>query len=92
MEKHPLAVALLCLVTNAALAAHTLQREIGSGEIDGVRVVYGVYLLKERTVWAPRCGSDEVDGLAAPPADAEAFNEFSNAVLQSQRITALLAT
>jgi len=82
----------LSVVTNAALAAHTLQREIGDGNIEGMRVVYGVYLLKERTVWAPRCGSDEVDGLAAPPADAEAFIEFSNAVLQSQRITALLAT
>ena len=82
----------LSVVTNAALAAHTLQREIGSGEIDGVRVVYGVYLLKERTVWAPRCGSNNVGGLVAPPTDAEAFIEFSNTLLQSQRITALLAT
>ena len=82
----------LSVVTNAALAAHTLQREIGGGEIDGVRVVYGVYLLKERTVWAPRCGSDEVDGLAAPPADTEAFGEFSNAVLRSQRIVTLLSS
>jgi len=82
----------LSVVTNAALAAHTLQREIGSGEIDGVHVVYGVYLLKERTVWGPRCGSDEVIGLAEPPADAAAFIEFSNAVLQSQRIAELLAT
>jgi hypothetical protein len=32
-----------------------------------------------------------VIGLAAPPADAEAFIEFSNAVLCSQRIAALLA-
>jgi len=82
----------LSVVTNAALAAHTLQRQIGSGEIDGVGVVYGVYLLKERTVWAPRCGSNEVAGLAAPPTDTEAFIEFSNAVIQSQRIAALLAT
>jgi len=82
----------LSVVTNAALAAHTLQREIGSGEINGVRVAYGVYLLKERTIWAPRYGRDEVDGLAAPPADTEAFIEFSNAVLQSQRIAALLAS
>ncbi len=81
----------LSVVTNAALAAHTQQREIGSGEIDWVGVVYGVYLLNERTVWAPRCGSNEVDGLAAPPADTEAFIEFSNAVFQSHRIAELLA-
>jgi carbonic anhydrase len=80
----------LSVVTNAALAAHTLQREIGSAT-DGVRVAYGVYVLADRTVWAPRCISDEVIGLAAPPSDAEAFIEFSNAVLRSQRIAALLA-
>jgi carbonic anhydrase len=80
------------VVTNAALAAHTLQREIGEeGAEDGVRTAYGVYLLTERTVWAPRCGSDEVIGLAAPPADAQGFVEFSDAVLRSQRIAALLA-
>lgn len=80
----------MAVVTNAALAAHTLQREIGDGSADGVRAVYGVYVLSERTVWAPRCGSDRVVGLAAPPADAGAFVEFSRAVLRSQRITALL--
>jgi len=80
----------LSVVTNAALAAHTLQREIG-GATDGVRVAYGVYVLADRTVWAPRCGGDEVIGLAAPPADVEAFIGFSNSVLRSQRIAALLA-
>ena len=81
----------LAVVTNAALAAHTLQGEIGGGATDGVRVAYGVYVLADRTVWAPRCGNDEVIGLAAPPADAGAFIGFSNAVLRSERIAALLA-
>jgi carbonic anhydrase len=81
----------MSVVTNAALAAHTLQHEIEGGATDGVRVAYGVYVLADRTVWAPRCGSDEVIGLAAPPADKEAFIEFSNAVLRSERIAALLA-
>jgi len=81
----------LSVVTNAALAAHTLQRELGDGSAGGVRVAFGVYVLADRTVWAPRCGSDEVVGLAAPPADAEAFVEFGNAVFRSERIAALLA-
>lgn len=81
----------LSVVTNAALAAHTLQREISDGSAGGVRVAYGVYVLADRTVWAPRCGSDEVIGLGAPPSDAEAFVEFGTAVLRSQRIAALLA-
>jgi hypothetical protein len=42
-------------------------------------------------VWAPRCGSGEVKGLASPPTDAAAFLEFRNAVIGSQRIAALLA-
>ena len=82
----------MSVVTNAALAAHTLQHEIEGGATDGVRVAYGVYVLADRSVWAPRCGGDEVIGLAAPPANAEAFKEFGNAVLRSERIAALLAT
>jgi hypothetical protein len=31
-------------------------------------------------VWSPRCGSDDVIGIAAPPADAEAFIEFGIAL------------
>jgi carbonic anhydrase len=77
------------VVTNAALAAHTLQREIDSAE-GGVRTAYGVYVLADRTVWAPRYGSDEVTGLASPPADARGFVEFGNALIRSQRIAALL--
>jgi carbonic anhydrase len=79
------------VVTNAALAAHTLQREIaGDPANGGVRTAYGVYLLEERTVWAPRAGSDEVSGLASPPTDAHGFAEFGDAVVHSRRITALL--
>jgi hypothetical protein len=55
-----------------------------------VRVAYGVYLLADRTVWAPRCGSEEVVGLAKPAMNAQGFVAFSNAVFRSQRIAALL--
>jgi len=61
-----------------------------SGAEGGVRAVYGVYVLADRTVWAPRCGSDEVTGLASPPADARGFVEFGDNVIRSQRIAALL--
>jgi carbonic anhydrase len=80
----------VAVVTNAALAAHTLQGEIGVGAADGVRTAYGVYLLTERTIWAPRGGSDEVTGLAEPPVDAQGFVAFSEAVLRSQRIVGML--
>ncbi len=81
----------VAVLVNAALAAHTLQREIGAGSSRSVRAVYGVYVLDQRAVWAPRFDSDEVDGLASPPDDAQGFVALSDAVLRSARIRALLA-
>ena len=81
----------VAVVSNAALSAHALQREIGKRDAAGICTAYGVYLLAERTVWAPRRGSDEVAGLAAPPDDAPGFAEFGDAVLRSRRIADLLA-
>jgi len=81
----------VAVVTNAALAAHTLRRDIGEDAAGAVDTAYGVYLLDQRSVWAPRHGSDEVTGLARPPADAQDFADLSNSVMRSQRIQALLA-
>jgi hypothetical protein len=54
------------------------------------RGAYGVYVLADRTVWAPRWDSDEVTGLASPPADAGGFVGFGDALIRSQRIAVLL--
>jgi carbonic anhydrase len=81
----------LSVVMNAALAAHTLQREIGAEAADDVLTAYGVYLLSERSVWAPRCGGDEVVGLAAPPENLQGFVAFGDAVFRSERIARMLA-
>jgi carbonic anhydrase len=78
------------IASNATLAAYTVQQEIGSGDPKGLRAAYGVYLLAERRIWAPRAGSAECDGLAYPPADFEAFGEFADALVRSDRIAALL--
>ncbi len=80
------------VVLNAALAAHTLQTEIAAGAGAEVSTAYGVYLLTEHSIWAPRCGSNEVVGLAAPPADTQAFIAFSNALVRSQRIGRILGS
>jgi carbonic anhydrase len=81
----------VAVVSNAALAAHTLQREMTNEAASVVEAAYGVYLLNERSVWAPRCGSAEESGLARPPTDAQGFVDFSDAVLGSARIRAILA-
>jgi carbonic anhydrase len=80
----------LSIVTNAALAAYTIQQEMGSRSPGGLRAVYGVYVLETRQVWAPRHGTATWTGLADPPGDLTAFVEFGNAVIHSDRISSLL--
>jgi carbonic anhydrase len=80
----------LSIITNAAFAAYTVQQEMGSGAPDGLRAVYGVYLLETRQVWAPHRGSSAWTGLADPPTDLAAFTEFGNSVIRSDRITSIL--
>jgi carbonic anhydrase len=78
------------VVSNAALAAYTVQQELGSADARGLRAVYGVYLLASRRIWAPRSGSTDCAGLAYSPSDAAAFADFADAVVRSERIAALL--
>lgn len=78
------------VITNAALAAHNVQKELGRYEVAGIRAVYGVYLLESRQVWAPRRGTAAWTGLADPPSDLASFVEFGSAVIHSERITSLL--
>jgi carbonic anhydrase len=78
------------IVTNAALAAYSVQQELGTSDPAELQTVYGVYLLETRQVWAPRVGEMKGIGLATAPRDTEGFIELGNAILQSDRITSLL--
>ena len=78
------------VILNAALAAHTVQKEMGSTDIDGIKAVYGVYLLETRQVWTPGHGTAVWTGLADPPGDPAAFVQLGNAICHSDRITSLL--
>ena len=72
------------VVTNAALAAHTVQREIGTARPTSLKAVYGVYLLETRQIW-----SATASGLADPPSDTDAFVEFGDVVVRSPRIAGM---
>jgi carbonic anhydrase len=80
----------MSIAINAALAAYTLQQEMGSGGPSGLRAVYGVYLLETRQVWAPLRGAAAWTGLADPPSDLADFTKLGNDVVQSARIRSLL--
>jgi carbonic anhydrase len=75
---------------NAALAAYTLQQEIGRRGSRRLHAVYGVYVLESRRLWAPQGGAGEWSGLADPPGDPAAFAGLRDAFLLSERIAALL--
>jgi carbonic anhydrase len=78
------------IITNAALAAYSIQQEFVASELTELRAVYGVYLLETREVWAPRLGNINGTGLAAAPRDLAAFADLGNAVVRSDRIASYL--
>ena len=78
------------IVTNAALAAYSIQEELRSIEATEIRAVYGVYLLETREIWAPRIGENEGAGLAAAPVDLAGFVDLGDAIIGSRRIASLL--
>ena len=80
----------VAVVSNAALAAHTLQQELTSADRE-VRAAYGVYVIDERRIWAPRAGSAAVDTLAYPPVTPAEFDAFAQAVVRAERIGGMLS-
>lgn len=78
------------IVTNAALAAHSIQEEFGTSDPAEMQTVYGVYLLETRQVWAPHVDKMKAIGLATAPRNPPGFIELGNAILQSDRIKSLL--
>jgi carbonic anhydrase len=78
------------IVTNAALAAYSIQEELGRSELSGLQTVYGVYLLETREVWAPRLGSLGGVGLAAAPQDLGGFVDLGEAIVRSGRIASYI--
>jgi carbonic anhydrase len=81
----------VAIATHAALAAFSIEQELGPQERQKLRVVYGVYLLESRKIWAPGASNADESSLAAPPCSAAKFNEYSNAVIRSDRIRGLLS-
>jgi carbonic anhydrase len=79
------------VVTNAALAAYTLQQELRGLDLHDLHAVYGIYILQSRQVWTPTADPRGPDtGLAAPPKDADGFLRLGEAIIQSDRIVSLL--
>lgn len=67
-----------------------MDKELKSRELTDIKAVYGVYVVESREVWAPHCGTALWTGLADPPIDDESFAELGNAVLHSNRVSAIL--
>ena len=74
------------IVTNAALAAYSIQQEFVASELTDMRAVYGVYLLDFREVSVAPPDNINGVGLAAVPCDFAGFVDLGNAIVQSDRI------
>jgi carbonic anhydrase len=53
-------------------------------------VLYGVYLLETRQIWAPQLEGADWFHLAAPPRDLDGFDAIAHAVAGCDRIASLL--
>lgn len=78
------------IVTNAALAAYSMQQELETSQQAEMQAVYGVYLLETREVWAPCLNNLKGIGLVAAPRDLAGFADLGNAVVQSERIVSYI--
>lgn len=96
VQRHGYREALIecAVILNAALTAHTLARELGTGDKHQREVVFGIYDLESLTVWAPTgrasLPSRVLRGMARPPGSPAAFRSLGSAVARLPRVTALL--
>lgn len=83
------------VILNAALTAHTLARELGTGDKHPREVVFGGYDLESLAVWAPAGRASRqsrvLPGMAPPPRSPAAFRSLGSAVARLPRVAALLA-
>ncbi len=80
----------VAIVLNAALTAYSIRTCLGLTGSDSIDVVYGIYLLEQRLVWAPREEGQNWFGLASAPHDANEFAVLCDLVVSCPRIQALL--
>lgn len=78
------------IVTNAALAAYTVQEELHGLDPHELRAVYGVYLLQSREVWTPPGKAGGMTGLTEPPRSLASFVELGAAIATADRIASLI--
>ena len=83
----------LGVLVNAAIGAHTIQKEIEArGHAGRVSTAFGVYDLATRRVWAPTQSDGMRTGLGDAPADLDALRAIGVAFAGCERIRQRLAS
>ena len=77
-------------MTNAALAAYSIQQELVVGDPAEMQAVYGVYLIETHEVWTPQIHTATGAGLSVAPRDPAGFLELADALVKSERIVSLV--
>jgi carbonic anhydrase len=76
---------------NAVLGAYTVQQGLRAEGETRFGVLYGVYVLETRQIWAPELDHAGWFHLAAPPSDLAGFHAISHAVARCDRIASLVS-
>jgi carbonic anhydrase len=79
------------VVMNVVLGAYTVQQGLTSHGEKKFGVLYAVYLLETRQIWAPQLDGSDWFHLAAPPRDIDGFYAIAHAVAVCDRIASLLS-
>jgi hypothetical protein len=77
------------VVMNAVVGAYTVQQGLSAQGETRFAVLYGVYVLEARQIWAPELDRFDWFHLAAPPSDLAGFHAISHAVAHCDRIASL---
>ncbi len=80
----------VAIALNAALTAHGIGKGLESARDNGIKTVYGVYLLEDRLVWSPHPAAEDCFRLSEAPGTRDEFVELCKVLVTCARIVSLL--
>ncbi len=80
----------VAIALNAALTAHGIASGLTSATENGIKTVYGIYLLQDRLVWSPSAVTQDCFRLSQPPSDREEFVDLCKLLVACERIVSVL--
>jgi carbonic anhydrase len=87
---HRAALIEVAIALNAALTAHGIGKGLESARQNGIKTVYGIYLLEDRLVWSPYAVAQDCFRLSEAPGNRDEFVDLCKVLVSCARIVSLL--